>query len=357
MSENAQKTISSITKKSGMTRIKNYMLSDEVKRRFTEMMGRSGIYYLNQVLIVCANDEKLQQCDPQSILISAMRAATLRLSVDPSSGQAWIIPYKKQATFQLGYKGVYELAQRTNLYRFINMIDIYQGEEVIEDRMTGMHTIAGVRTGDKVIGRMLYFKLVNGFEKTYYMTIDEIGQHAEHYSPGYNNPKSKWNDPHERPKMEAKTVLMNGLRQWGRFRPEDEELIGQIEDDQSWSAGLPEEDEVTPPEPPPDRTPEEIIKDLGFEDKPGGYPGTTEVSSMQEDAAAPENPFAHLDLMATTDPTTAYWTLTRRVDMEKSEAQSVLKEKGGDFAAAYNWIRQSEWCQPKEKGNVDEPND
>ena len=229
-----------------MTRIKNYMLSPEVKERFSDMMGPSGIYYLNQVLIVVANSTTLQQCAPESILISAMRAASLRLSVDPAQGQAWIIPYKGKATFQLGYKGVYELAMRTRLYRYINVSEIYDGEKISQDRFTGMHVISGSKLSNKVIAYMLYFELVDGFKKTFVMTVEEIDAHAARYSQSYNDSRSKWHDPVERPKMEKKTVLSNGLRKWGRFNASDLETINEIEEAQGWTG--PEIEDCTLPE-------------------------------------------------------------------------------------------------------------
>ncbi|HZW04262.1 MAG TPA: recombinase RecT [Anaerolineaceae bacterium] len=251
------------TQDTQMSRIKSYMLSPEVKERFSEMMGQSGIYYLNQVLIVVANSPELQKCEPKSILVSAMRAASLKLNVDPSSGQAWIIPYQGKATFQLGYKGVYELALRTNQYRFINVITIYEGEDVVENRMTGLQVIAGQRTSDKVIGYMLYFQLVKGYEKTFYMTLQEIDAHAKKYSKSYSFSKSPWNDPVERPKMEKKTVLVNGLRRWGRFNQGDADILDEIEAEQGWTGAddLPEPGEVTV-EKPAKKTADQILNEL-----------------------------------------------------------------------------------------------
>jgi recombination protein RecT len=269
---------------SGMERVKNYILSTEVKERFSEMMGPNGIYYLNQVMILVANSDELQKCTPKSILISAMRAASLRLSVDPGQGQAWIIPYKGVATFQLGYKGVYELALRTNLYRFINVIDVYEGETVTEDRMTGMHSLGGKRTGNKVISRMLYFKLHSGFEKTFIMTVEEIEAHARHYSQAYNSPRSKWNDPHERPKMEKKTVMVNGLRRWGRFNQGDADLINEIESEQGYigRGDIPEENQVTPPLKEPRKSEGEIMSAIGFPPDPPKQAAVTEDPVSEE---------------------------------------------------------------------------
>jgi recombination protein RecT len=233
---------------SGIESIKNYMLSPEVKERFTDMMGTNGIYYLNQVMIVVAQSDNLQKCTPKSILVAAMRAASLKLSVDPSRGEAWIIPYSGKASFQLGYRGVYELAMRTNQYRVINVVDIFEGEEIIEDRMTGLHSIGGERTSTKIIAMMLYFRLFNGFEKTFVMTVPEIEKHAQTYSQSYGFADSPWNKNggRERKKMMQKTVLVNGLRKWGRFNPGDQETIETIETEQEWQ-DIPEEDAVTEP--------------------------------------------------------------------------------------------------------------
>lgn len=220
--------------------IKSYMLSPDVRMRFEEMMGKGASYYLNQVMLVVANSEKLQKCTPQSIFTAAMRAATLRLSVDPGQGQAWIIPYAGVATFQMGYRGLYELALRTNLYRFINVLEIYEGETIVENRMTGIQGLTGHRKEDgQVWAYMLYFKLTNGYEKTFTMTVEEIEAHARTYAPkAYADPDSAWNknNGRERSKMMKKTVLSNGLRKWGRFNAGDLEIINEIEEEQGWNS-------------------------------------------------------------------------------------------------------------------------
>lgn len=223
--------------------IRDFMLSPVVRSRFDAMMGSKGAsYYINQVLLVVANSPKLQLCTPNSIFISAMRAATLRLSVDPGQGQAWIIPYAGVATFQLGYRGVYELALRTNLYRFINVIEVYEGEDIVENRMTGIQGLTGHRKEDgKPWAYTLYFKLLNGYEKTFTMTVEEIEEHARTYAPkAYADPDSAWNSKggRERAKMMKKTVLSNGLRKWGRFNEGDKELLNEIEEEQAWTPPL-----------------------------------------------------------------------------------------------------------------------
>lgn len=215
----------------GLAKIRNTIMSAKIKERFAEMMGDDSIYYLNQVMILVVNDENLQRCSPQSILTSAMRAASLKLDLDKAKGQAWIIPYKGKAEFQLGYKGLYDMAIRTNQYRALNIVTVYEGETLIENRMTGILNLGGHKTGDRVQGYMLYFELFNGFTKTFYMTVEEIEEHAAAYAQGYKNPRSPWNDKRERPKMMKKTVLSNGLRRWGVFNNHDKEILNAIEDE------------------------------------------------------------------------------------------------------------------------------
>jgi recombination protein RecT len=332
---------------SGMERVKKYLLSPEVKQSFESMMGSGTMYYLNQVLIVVANSKDLQECEPKSILIAAMRAASLRLSVDVGQGQAWIIPYKGKASFQMGYKGVYELAQRSGLYRFINMIDVFEGENVIENRMTGMHTLEGHKTSDKITAFILYFQLNNGFEKTFMMTVPEIEEHAQHYSQAYTYTKSKWNDPYERVKMMRKTVLMNGLRRWGRFNNDDLATLDAIDADQGFidRPELPDEKDTTPP-PVVKHTNAELLAELGAEPEPVKVeppaPASVEGKATEPEPVKAEepvdNPYADLLLMKSADPVSAFWLLLPRVGLDKKAGTAIAKECMSNFDAAFDKV-------------------
>ena len=55
---------------------------------------------------------KLWQCEPATVLGATLRCAQLGLAPNDSRNLAWIIPYGNQATFQIGYGGVMELARR-----------------------------------------------------------------------------------------------------------------------------------------------------------------------------------------------------------------------------------------------------
>lgn len=156
----------------------------------------------------------LERCDPHSIISSAMIAATLDLPISKELGFAWMIPYKDQCQFQLGARGYVQLAQRSGQYENINVTEVFEGEVQNINRLTGRFTLDGQKVGDKVIGYAAYFKLVNGFEKQEYWSLEEVKKHAERFSQGYRSGRgSPWQSDFDA--MAMKTVLKSLLSHWG----------------------------------------------------------------------------------------------------------------------------------------------
>lgn len=83
---------------------------------------------MSSIINLINSDNNLMECEPMTVIASCMVAATLDLPIDKNLGYAWIIPYKKKATFQLGYKGYIQLALRTAQYKSINVIRVHEGE-------------------------------------------------------------------------------------------------------------------------------------------------------------------------------------------------------------------------------------
>ena len=278
MSEEIQKT--EPKEERGLARINNYFEAPVVQKRFAEVMGERGAkQYVASVLIAVAESKTLQTCAPDSIYISALRAATLRLSVDNATGQAYLVPFKGRATLVVGYKGLYDMAIRTNKYRYINVAKVYEGEVVIEDRLTGLHTIQLENTNwnrdlsskegahnRKTIGWIGAFEMTNGFKHTFYMTVEEIHAHAKEYSASYSNSASPW--VKETAKMERKTVLRLMLRRWAPLDPTDTALLNVIENESNEMdvSDLPLIDDSGDRgnDAPATKTQEQNLKELGF---------------------------------------------------------------------------------------------
>ncbi len=187
--------------------------SDAVRERFEAILKEKAEPFMASLLTVVSGNDALQRCNTNSILTSAAKAAILDLPIEPAFGFAHIVPFKQEATFILGYKGYVQLAMRTKAYEVINATEIYIGEEIEENRLTGEIKLNGERTGDEVIGFAAYFRMKDGYEKYKYMHIDDVHAHAKRYSPSYGNKRSAWTTNFE--DMGKKTVLRQLLGKWG----------------------------------------------------------------------------------------------------------------------------------------------
>lgn len=192
--------------------------SVSVKKKFNEVLDKGAGAFVTSLLSLVKQTPQLAACDPKTTISAAMTAATLKLPINPNLGFAYIIPYKTDATFQIGYKGIIQLAMRTGQYKTINASVVHEGEIEGIDFITG-EIIKGKRTGDTVIGYIAYFKLINGFEKTVYMTKEEMEAHATLYSQAYNADKrygksrSVWTTNFDA--MGLKTVLKRLISKYG----------------------------------------------------------------------------------------------------------------------------------------------
>lgn len=75
---------------------------EKVKSRFNEILGKKAPGFISSVLSVANNNTLLKKAKPQSVLNSAVIAATLDLPINQNLGFAYIVPYKDEAQFQLG---------------------------------------------------------------------------------------------------------------------------------------------------------------------------------------------------------------------------------------------------------------
>lgn len=190
----------------------NLLSGDKVKNRFNEILGAKAPGFISSVLSVANNNTLLKKAKPQSVLNSAVIAATLDLPINQNLGFAYIVPYKDEAQFQLGYKGLIQLAMRSGQYKTINVNEVYEGEITKVNRFTGEYEF-GEKTSDKVVGYMAYFKLVNGFEKYLYMTTEDAEKHGKRYSQTFKRGGGLWSTDFDA--MAKKTCLKMLLSKFG----------------------------------------------------------------------------------------------------------------------------------------------
>lgn len=181
--------------------VKSLFSQDNVKLKFEEMLGKKAQGFIASVLQVVAGNGLLVNADAASVYNAAMMAATLDLPINNNLGFAYIIPYKTKqndgsfknaAQFQLGYKGFIQLAQRSGVFKTISAAPIYEGQLLESNPLTGFEFDFSKQDSQTIIGFAAYFKLLNGFEKTLYMSVKEMEGHGAKYSKTFNNSYGLW---------------------------------------------------------------------------------------------------------------------------------------------------------------------
>lgn len=200
-----------------------------IKGRINELLGKRAPQFVGSIVSLITADENLTNAfheAPMTIIQAALRAATYDLPIDPTLGFAYIVPYKNkqkddsyrtEASFILGYRGMYQLAMRTGAYKKLNVVDIREGElksynRLTEDMEFEFYADEEQRSKKPIVGYCGFFRLVNGMEKFVYMSVKEIAAHEEKNRKG-KYPSKGWRDNKEA--MSAKTVLRKLIGKWG----------------------------------------------------------------------------------------------------------------------------------------------
>jgi len=191
---------------------------DSIKKRFEQVLGKKAAGFMSSVISAVNANNELKKANPITVVSAAAVAASLDLPINPSLGFAHIVPYKRDgvpiAQFQMGWRGYVQLGMRSGQYRTLNVCTVYEGELVHSNRFTGeMNFDEKGRTSENIIGYVAYFKLLNGFEKYLYMTVEQARAHGKRYSKSYDHKNGKWQtDPDA---MGMKTVLKMLLSKFG----------------------------------------------------------------------------------------------------------------------------------------------
>ncbi len=217
-----------------VNQLMNSMLDGEKLRgRFNELLGSRSAQFVSSLVSMVNADKSLQQAfyeAPMTVIQAGLKAAAFDLPIDQNLGYAYIVPFKNskkddqgnwtskmEATFILGWKGMHQLALRTGAYKTINVVDIREGELKSYNRLTEETQIEFIddddlRESKPIIGYLGYYRLVNGAEKTIYMTVKQIENHEKKFRKGQYMGKG-WRDDFDA--MARKTVYRKLIGKWG----------------------------------------------------------------------------------------------------------------------------------------------
>ena len=200
-------------KTNSLAKLKGILNNETMQQNFRNILAENAGAFMASIIELYQSDGALQKCDPNRVVLEALKAATLKLPINKQLGFAYIIPYNNVPTFQLGFRGLIQLAQRSGQYRYINADVVCEGESVNYNRITGMLEISGTAKSETPVGYFAYFQLLNGFEKCVYWTREKVEAHAKRYSKAWSKDDSPWHTNFDA--MALKTVLKTIISKYG----------------------------------------------------------------------------------------------------------------------------------------------
>lgn len=173
--------------------VKEFFEQPVIKQKLQGLLNKNAPAFTASVLQIVNSNAMLRNAEPLSVFNAACMAATLNLPLQNGLGFAYIVPYqnrkekKTEAQFQLGYKGLIQLAQRSGQFKRLVAVPVYEKQLLNEDPINGYEFDWKQKpeSGEKPIGYYAYFQLINSFTAELYMTAFEVDQHAQRYSQTY----------------------------------------------------------------------------------------------------------------------------------------------------------------------------
>lgn len=185
--------------------IKNALPTVMTPERFTRI-----------VLTALSSNPKLGQCTPNSFLGAMMQAAQLGVEPNTPLGQAYLIPYRNKGTlecqFQLGYKGLIDLAYRSGAVQSIQAHEVHENDEF--EYSYGLDgTIRhkpALKDRGPVIAYYGVWKTKDGGYGYEVMSVGDVISVRDQYSKAADSKFSPWATNFD--SMAKKTVLKRALK-------------------------------------------------------------------------------------------------------------------------------------------------
>lgn len=231
--QSAQKSISEKRPQTMQDYIK--VMQGEIAKALPSVLTPERFTRITLSALSC--NPKLASCTPKSFLGAMMTAAQLGLEPNTPLGHAYLIPYKNhgvlECQFQLGYKGMIDLAYRSGNVKSIqahvvHQNDVFEVEYGTNDHLVFKPLMSGDR-GDPVSVWAMWQTKDGGYGFSV-MSMEEIRAHARRYSKSFSN--GPWQTNFE--EMAKKTVLKRALK----YAPLSTEFVRQVAADETIKNGL-----------------------------------------------------------------------------------------------------------------------
>lgn len=200
----------------GKTTMQQYIkqMEGEIKKALPSVLTPER--FTRIVLSALSANPKLAATTPQSFLAAMMTAAQLGVEPNTPLGQAYLIPYYNSKTrcsecqFQLGYKGLIDLAYRSGEVSVIQAQVVYANDDFtfsfgLDPQLK--HVPAHENRGEPIYVYAMFRTKDDGYGFEV-MSMDDIRTFAQQYSKTYGS--GPWQTNFE--EMAKKTVLKRVLK-------------------------------------------------------------------------------------------------------------------------------------------------
>lgn len=167
-----------------------------------------------------SRNPKLMECAPETIVGAVINCGVL--GVEPNLlGHAYIVPFwnsktkQFEAQFQLGYKGLIDLARRTGEITNIYAHEVYEGDEFefsygLEKNL--VHVPSGEEDESKITHFYAVYKLKDGGYDFIVMSRRKVEQHRDRFTKSQKNGSifGPWKDHFV--EMAKKTVMIKLMK-------------------------------------------------------------------------------------------------------------------------------------------------
>lgn len=190
--------------------------------------------FTRMVFTALSSNKKLQACTPESFLGAMMQAAQLGVEPNTPIGQAYLIPYGNQVQFQLGYKGLIDLAYRSGEVQSIQAHEVHENDtfEYELGLNPKLKHVPAMKDRGQVILYYAVIKLKNGGEGFEVMSREDVDQFARAKSKTYKN--GPWQTDFD--EMAKKTVLKKVLK----YAPLKSDFAKQVKEDETIKSNISE---------------------------------------------------------------------------------------------------------------------
>lgn len=204
-------------------------MKPQIQRALPKHMDAERIARI--AITILKTTPKLQSCEPMSFIAALMQSAQLGLEPNTPLGEAYLIPYYSEkrksleVNFQIGYKGILELAMRTGQYKAIYAHEVYKND--LFNYEYGLEKVLRHKPNDEPEGEPIYYYAVyhlknGGYDFTVWSRV-KVEKHKNRFSKAKDS--GPWVTDFN--SMAKKTVLIDLLK----YAPKSIEFARQIATD------------------------------------------------------------------------------------------------------------------------------